>query len=451
MSWPLELAPYKVQLEALRRAQEARGFGYWMDLGTGKTAVILAEFTNLNRAALVDDLVVVCPNSLKQNWQDEADKFGAKFGSVSLWPEDFPTAKPHLLVMNYEALSAEKGTLALQRHLKASRVMLVLDESIHIKNPRARRTRHILALAPRAQYVRVLSGAPVTQGPHDLWAQVAAIGAAPMNFYAWREQFCKLGGYLGKQVMGVKDLDGLNRILDPCSFRASKEDWLDLPKKIYTTRTVTMTADQQYHYDRMLRDFVTTVQSKTVTAEMVVTQLTKLQQISSNFIIDAAGTAHRISATNPKMEVVKEILESVSGKTLIFTYYRHSTETLAQELQAPYIWGGMDKVGISEMKRQFEQEPNIRVLVAQVHTARYGHTLLGGEGPDRCATTIFYENSYSLDARTQSENRNHRIGQDRSVTYLDLIASRVDRAVIRALQRKNNVATAILDHLKDQS
>ena len=418
-----------------------------MDLGTGKTAVVLAEFFNLHRAGMVDDLLVVCPNSLKQNWQDEAEKFGAPFNAIDLWPDERGLPGPRLFAINYEALSGERGTLALQRRLKSSRAMLVLDESIHIKSPRARRTRHLLALAPRAAYVRVLSGAPITQGPHDLWAQVAIIGGTLMNFYAWRAQFCKMGGYLGKQVLGVQNLDGLESILEKCSFRASKEDWLDLPAKVYTTRTVTMTPEQEHHYERMLRDFIVTVKEKEIPAEMVITQMTKLQQISSNFIIDAEGQPHRLSATNPKLEVVKEIAESTAGKILIFTYYRHSTETLAQELGAPFIWGGMDRIQISEVKRQFEHDPETRILVAQIHTARYGHTLLGGSGEDRCATSIFYENSYSLDARTQSEDRNHRIGQDRSVTYVDMVASAVDRAVIKALQRKSSVASAILEHL----
>jgi SNF2 family DNA or RNA helicase len=82
-----------------------------------------------------------------------------------------------------------------------------------------------------------------------------------------------------------------------------------------------------------------------------------------------------------------------------------------------------------------------------VQSAKYGLTLLGGPGADRCATTIFYENDFSLDARIQAEARNHRIGQDQPVVYVDLLTSDIDRVVVRALTKKQDVATSIIDYL----
>jgi hypothetical protein len=187
-----------------------------------------------------------------------------------------------------------------------------------------------------------------------------------------------------------------------------------------------------------------------VRAEIVITQMLKLQQISSGFVIDGNNRAQRIPGADGKCRVVRELLDETEGKIMVVTLYRHSTEFLLSQL-AEYepcvIQGQMHPEELQRNKHLFNNDPRAQLIIVQVQAGRYGHTLLGTKEA-RCATCVFYENSYSLDARIQTEDRIHRFGQDRSVLYVDLVSSRIDREVIRALQQKRNIAAAVVDGLR---
>jgi SNF2 family DNA or RNA helicase len=458
MTWPLEIPPYQVQLEALKRSQGRKYFAYFMEMGLGKTATILAEYATLLQQGLVDNLLVICPNSLKTVWLDEMDKVGFP-ESVQRFASDnsgsymsFDYDKPTVVVMNYERCITNGSNPFMMKFLLQHRTMLVIDESTQIKNPQARRTRVLINASKIAAFVRLLSGQPIVQGPHDLWSQFRCLGeCSGMNYYVFRNTFCQMGGFLGKQIMGPKKekVGELNALLNRVSFRAKKDDWLDLPKQIYTTRHVTMTKEQQKHYNHMKKFLITMIANKEIDAQMVITQMIKLQQISSGFLIDAEHRVHAIPGGNPKLEILDEIMDEATGKVLIFTHFRESTRSIREHLNRfnpALIEGGMAPEVIRGQRDKFEHCADSRVMVCQVQSSKYGLTLLGGPGEDRCATTVFYENSFSLDSRIQAEARNHRIGQDKPVLYIDLPASDIERVVVKALHKKQDVATAIIDY-----
>lgn len=453
MTWPFKISPYAVQTKALQRADGRYDFAYFMEMGLGKTAVVLAEYVRLREAGLVDGLVIICPNSLKQTWADQATKFDAGISPV-IWPVDtvIKTAAPWMLVMNYEAVITMRGGKFLLTTLRAQRCMLVLDESVHIKNYKARRTKTLIAAAEYATYRRILSGKPLVQGAHDLWAQLRFInGAGSMNYFQFRAKFCVMGGYLGKQVVGVQDAARLHNLVDASAFRATKKAWLDLPKKIYQTRQIEMTTQQTKHYRELHDDLYTKIKNEEIAAPMMITAMLKMQQVTSGFIITGSGPID-IDGANPKLHVLMEALEEVDGKTIIFCYFRYSVEKILKALDQKSVGavGMMEGYDARAAVDAFNNNSTCRCLVAQVNTGKYGHTLLGDKGDDRCHTTVFYENSYSLDARAQAEDRNHRIGQDEPVVYIDLVASELDKAVIKALQRKEDVASAVIDDARKE-
>lgn len=450
--WSLEIPPYQVQLEALKRSQGRKHFAFFMEMGLGKTALILAEYAELLRTGQVDKLLVVCPNSLKGVWLDEMDKVG--FPSIirrCAWPIPYGV-RPEVGIINYEAAATTTAGRYFVMRFLADRTMLAIDESTQIKNPSAKRTKFLILAAKSAAYVRLLSGQPIVQGPHDLWSQLRCLGEfSGMNYYVYKNVFCKLGGFMGKQVIGAKDPAALNAILNRVSFRAKKDDWLDLPEQIYTTRNVTMTKEQQKHYDEMKKELITIIKETEVDANIVITQMLKLQQISSGFLIDADHVIHWIPGANPKMDEVHDILEQTSGKVLIATHFRASTAALATLLawyQPSVIQGDMSPLDLRMETDRFRDDPACRVNICQVQSSKYGFTFLGGPEENRCATTIFYENSFSLDSRIQFEARNHRIGQDKAVLYIDLPASPIEKVVVQALQRKQDIASAIIDYVQ---
>jgi SNF2 family DNA or RNA helicase len=444
MKWLLKGKPYKVQQAALDAADGREGFGYFLDCGLGKTATALAEFVYLLNTGEVDCMVVICPNSMKSTWKNEAREWDVGRLPISIWPET-PEHLNFLFVMNYEA-TITKGGEELQKIMKGKKVYLVLDESIHIKNPRAKRTKRLLFLSGMAARVRVLSGEPIVQSPLDIWAQLRFIRVAVRpNPYAFRNKFCKMGGWQGKQIVGTKNEELLNNIINRHSFKARKEDWTDLPERLYATRHYEMTKEQSDAYKEMLSDFMLELKEGIITAPMAITQMGKLQQISSGFILNQNDRHDIVSVDkNPKIKIIEEFIEENPTKILIFCHFKKSVEDLAKHFSGycAVLRGGMTPDEIDTELGVFNKT-NIPLGICQTASAKYGLTLLGMPNMP-CHNSIYYENTFSLDARIQSEARNHRHGQHYPVTYTDLVGSPIEAKVIKALQKKHDIAKAIM-------
>ena len=455
MTWHLKGNPHSVQMEALKRAEGRTGYAYNLEQGLGKTALVLNEFVGQQWSDIVTNLIVICPNSLKVNWRAEAENWGVNI-PVILWPER-PTKPGFIWVINYEAMLHEAYDECLS-WIRRFRTMVVLDESQRIKNPQAKTTKRILSLRNEIHIRRTLSGTPLTNSIMDLHPQLTFIGALNMNPYQFRNRFAVMGGYMMKQVMGTKNEEELHDILDRYTFRATKDNWLDLPEQIYPhPREISLHPEQRRHYDTMLRDLYVLLGDvgedqviPPVLAKLAVTQLGKLQQISSGFIIDEEGKTHDLvePAKNPKIKDIKDILDEIPGKAIIFCRHKHAVTLLLDQLEAygcARLVGGMSDCEVAEEKARFNCAGGAKVLVSQASVGGVGHTLLGGPGADRCSTTIYFENSFSLGDRLQSEARNHRSGQDKAVVYWDFVSSPVDAKVIKALQQKRDLVAALID------
>jgi SNF2 family DNA or RNA helicase len=455
-----------VQVEALKFAKGKRGVGYFMEMGLGKTLTALEEFRRTVEARIATRMIVVAPNSFKAGWADEVEKHGLNFDvhvfvsgakANEKWLSIVKYEKPPILVINYEAIRAPAVLLRLMAWMRIKPTTVVFDESIQIKTHDSQQTKAALALAHEATIVRCLTGLPQTQGPHDLYPQLQSIGLfRGMKFWAFRNTFCQMGGWQNKQVVGVKNAEDLAAAMAPSVFQAKKSDWLpDLPRKDYSIRTYEMSGEQRFQYQQMHDEFVLELSTGTVAVDIAVTKYEKLAQIQCGFIIDEGQVVRELvqPTQNPRLIVLWELLEQVTGKAIVI--YRHRAVFdllyLFGNLDEPaYIKGGMKPEEIAEQKERFNTDPDCRVLLGQAEATKYGHTLLGGEDDrDHCSTMIFFENSYSLDTRTQVEDRIHRRGQrGENVLYIDLAGTELDRRVVRALQKKEDLYAAVFSKLK---
>jgi hypothetical protein len=235
------------------------------------------------------------------------------------------------------------------------------------------------------------------------------------NYYAFKTAFCRMGGYMNKKVIGAQNEDILAEWVDHAIFRATKEKWTDLPPKLYTQRRYELSSYMRQAYLTMEREFVAWLASgDDVSVEAAITKYIKLAQISSGFIIKEDGKVEELVApfSNPKIATIKDIVDSeVVGKTIICYNHRYAFEILAKALEdynPAFIQGGMDEGSLRYQKDRFNNSPECRVMLAQIRASKYGHTLLGGPEPEnRCSTMIFFENTYSLDDRSQVEDRCH--------------------------------------------
>jgi SNF2 family DNA or RNA helicase len=453
----------KVQQTALEASQGRPGFAYYMEMGLGKTLLALTEFTQFVAEGKATRLVVVCPNSFKVGWVEEIEKQGVEVHPyIYNSGDDFSNnaflkieyKKPPVLIVNYEAIRKENTQLYIRKFTNGRRCMMVLDESVQIKTYNSQQTKAALVLAPFFHYKRILSGKPVTQGPHDLWAQMRFIGGISDRYFPFKTTFCRMGGFKAKKVVGTQNEELLASKIEKFIFRASKAQWTDLPPKMYTSRQYQLTPELANWYKSMEDDFVLWINSiENVTVDAFITKYIKLAQIQSGFIIREDQSIHELVAPedNPRFKLVKEIIEEVPGKVIVPYVHRYTSHLLLRSLEDYFpaiIKGGMSPEEIQFNKNRFNNDSECRAILVQIRAGKYGHTLLGGlDHKDKCNTMVFAENSYSLDDRSQVEDRMHRHGQTAdSCLYVDVWGTALDRAVTRALQDKEDIAQAVFSY-----
>jgi SNF2 family DNA or RNA helicase len=304
-----------------------------------------------------------------------------------------------------------------------------------------------------ATFIRLLSGRPMVQNVMDLWSQLTLAGAKiHTSPYAFRNHYAIMGGWQGKVVTGMRNFEELQVLMDEVSFKARKQDWLDIPEKTYTTRQYEMTREQGILYKKMKTDMIAELSGQNVSVMQKVHAINKLQQIGSGFMLNETGEILPIMPFEkvPKVKLLEEILEETPGKVIIFAHYRASVTALAERFGGARITGGMTEDEIRDNSEKFNNDSDCQVMVAQLAAAKYGHTWLGNDEM-RCHTTVYFENSYSLDARIQSEDRNHRIGQRNPVLYIDMVGTEIDKRIIKVLQNKNDVSLAVMNIINERA
>jgi SNF2 family DNA or RNA helicase len=456
----LKTKPYAHQSEALDHSATREFFALFMEMGTGKTKVAIDNATFLFDRGEIDAVLVVAPKGVYRNWESElAAHLPEVPHRITVWrampkrqeARDLEEClKPGngfaWCLMNVEAFSTAKGAKFAERFLSSHRCMMVVDESTTIKNPKASRTKAILALRHLPAYRRILTGAPVTRDPLDLFAPCMFLHPRALGFksyYAMRGrhallQSMRFGEKRFKKVTGYQRLDELSGKLDRFSFRCLKSECLDLPPKIYEQRAVEMTPEQAKAYAQMRDEARAELDGQEVSAPIILAKLTRLHQI----VTGALGSP----SPNRRLEALLETLEEVSGKAIIWATYREDLLSIAIALREQYgplsrvlYHGDTPAEERQERVRQFQEVNLTRFFVGQPATGGYGLTLTAA------STVIYYSNSFNLEQRIQSEDRAHRIGQHHPVTYVDLITpGTIDEKILEALSMKQNIANLVL-------
>jgi SNF2 family DNA or RNA helicase len=330
--------------------------------------------------------------------------------------------------------------------------MTAIDESTTIKNPKAKRTKNILEIAKLAPYRRIMTGSPVTRNPLDLYTQCEFLDPRHLDFssyYAFRNRYAEMktmhvSGRSIQVVGGFRHLDELADSLKPFSYRVLKQDCLDLPDKIYMKREVQLTPEQKKLYEQMRKEALATLNGKTVTTMTALTQLMRLHQITCGHFAADDGTVQEIK--NNRLAELLDVLEEIEGKAIIWAHYQHDVRNIYKLLEDKYGPGSVVHYYGKTLPDQrdyaiknFKENDRVRFFVGTPQTGGYGITLV------QANTVIYYSNGYDLEKRMQSEDRAHRIGQKKKVTYVDLIAEdTVDNKIVKSLRKKINIAAEVM-------
>lgn len=470
MKYEFKTTPYAHQKEALVRSWSKPEYAYFMEMGTGKSKVLIDNLAILYSKGAIDSALIIAPKGVYRNWSEReipehlpisinyrvgvwsaSPKKKDKDALVSLFDV---TEELKVLVMNVEAFSTKKGVAFAEKFLTFHSTLLAVDESTTIKNPKAARTKSLVKLSKLATFRRILTGFPITQSPLDLYSQAEVLSPSLLgfsSFYSFQNYFGQVvkrsfGARSFRQVVGYRNLEELNKRVDKFSYRVLKKDCLDLPNKVYQRREVEMTKMQKQYYEQIKENAILLLEDMdSVSVNNILTQILRLHQITCGFV--KTDTGEEIDIDNNRIDELIDVLAEMQGKVIIWANYRKNIQEIVSTIEglagprsvASY-YGDTPEDEREEVIKRF-QDPNsdLQYFVGNTQTGGYGITLTQSQN------VVYYSNSFDLEKRLQSEDRAHRIGQTNKVTYVDLVSKgTVDEKIVKALRSKLNLAQEVL-------
>jgi SWI/SNF-related matrix-associated actin-dependent regulator 1 of chromatin subfamily A len=397
-------------------------------MGLGKSAISL-WYASRNKTVPV---VVVCPSSVKWQWQAEVKK-------VLRWKahvcESMKSERlsGRVVVINYDILGGWLGAL---KKLKPS--LIILDECQYILNPKAKRTRNVAKLCKGVPHVLALSGTPLVNRPIELFPTLNILqpDIFPSRFSYGLKYCAGKRGHWGWEFKGATKTKELNKLLtDTCMVRRRKEDVLaELPAKIRQVVPVDLRNESTYRAAE--EDFIAWLREKDPQAA--------LRAIRAE-AVTRAGYLLRLAAQLKCKSVVdwiNEWLNDSEGKLIVFAVHRKMIEALQRRITTALVVidGSVSGKERNTAVQQFQTDTNTRVLIGNVQAAGVGLNLTAA------SSVVFTELPWQPGAVAQAEDRAHRIGQKQCVNIYYLVArDTVEEKRCRIISRKQEVLSAVLD------
>lgn len=463
--------PMEKQWDALNETYADKEHALFMEMGTGKTFVTINVGAARAQNGNINAMVIICPTSVKPVWEIEFEKHcpidtdihvlesGGKKRTEAFINADADKMK--VLVAGVESLSQGGAHGLVERFIMAHRCMIVLDESSRIKNPQAGRTKKAQSLATGCTYSVILTGTAITQGMEDLYSQYRFLNwkiIGQKSFYTFKYRYCQMGGFEGRQIIGYINNDELLDLVAPHTTLILKSEMMDLPPKVYEPLLVQPSPAQKKALKELGDPFQmsTIVNGKLLEVETVLERMTRYQQIVGGHFPwkdeEMEQQIERMPGKNPKMEEMMVQIDALQDgvKAIIWARFTPEAEWIVEELQnrghevCTYV-GSTPQHERKQMLIDFQSPDGPRFFVSNPAMGGIGITLTAA------TYTFYYSNTFSLEDRMQSEDRNHRRGQNEKVTYIDLIMNhQIDKAMVSALRNKKEIADYVTYELKER-
>lgn len=437
------------QHAAVAKVLPSRVGALFMEMGTGKslTAINLA----IIRQDKLDCVVWFCPVSLKETVRHEILKhtdcgpadihvFGDKTNERTI-----PACRWY--VVGIESMSASARVVVTVNKLITERSMVIVDESSYIKGHTARRTLRITHIAQRARYRLILTGTPISQGVVDLFSQMRFLSPKILgyqSFYSFARNHLEYHEKFKGMIVQSHNTEYLAAKIRPYVYQVTKDECLDLPNKLYERRYCGMSHRQRDAYERAKFELLEQCEEDDWSGIVIFRLFTALQQIVNGFwnrrdpvtkVMELEEFSHE------RLDVLMDIVTSIpaSEKVIIWAKYLYDIHGITTALEeqfgpgcvAPYHGRLNEKQRDASVQRF---RGSARFFLATPSCGGHGLTL------NEAHYVIFYNNGFKYSERIQAEDRNHRIGQDHKVVYIDIICNRsIDGRIMTALDCKGDV------------
>lgn len=416
--------------------------GLFLDVGLGKTAIVLTAITDLLGLGVVRKVLVVAPLRVARFvWTDEASKWDhtahLRFSRI------LGTAQERLHALHRDAdiwLVNRENVVWLAQHFRREWPfdMVVVDELSSFKSPSAKRFRALRAVRPYIKRIVGLTATPTPNGLLDLWSQVYLLdrGQRLGTMAGYRAHYFRQdwSGYGWKPMPGAEK-HIYRGIADLCvSMRA--KDWLAMPELVIRTVPVHLSPDALRAYETLERELLLPYGDDDISAQSAGVLAGKLLQVANGAVYDQNGIAHTVH--DEKLDALEDLVEAVNGNPLLVLYsYRHDAARILQRIP----WAR-----VLDDERSIRDWNSGKVPVLLAHPASAGHGLNLQEGGHHLA---WFGLPWSLELYEQAVGRLHRQGQRNQVVVHHLIATgTIDEEVMRVLDGKARRQDALLDAIR---
>ena len=440
-------------------------FLFLLDMGTGKTALVLELLRYHFRTGLLKrKVLVLCPtNVVVDTWSEQIEKHAPdlpfallKGAGADKWAA-FDELKSGLVICTYQGFLTmvsekeehkrkKRKVLVVQRRLVnliAKNIEgLVLDESTAIKNKQSLWFRAARAVSKQTEVRYGMAGRAFGRDPLDLWAQFFLIdrgeslgptlGLFRSAFYEQKAGHWTMFVYKFKQEME----DQLHRIMGHRSIRFSADECIDLPPITKIVRHIDLPEETEGYYRRIVAEVV----AARGNLRAIKNAFLRMRQISSGFLgfrdSDTGDKAEIEFTENPKLDELMELLDEMplDRKAVVVCEFTWSGRRICKALADAgighlWLWSGTSKNYAADKKR-FESDPKLRVWVVNHRAAGYGANLQAAN------YIFFYESPVSAIDRDQTERRVRRTGQQHRVFQYDLVVRNTADERILAFHRE---------------
>ncbi|MDR0543826.1 MAG: DEAD/DEAH box helicase [Odoribacteraceae bacterium] len=425
----------KHQVDALRFCCSMKVSALYADTSTGKSKIAIDLAVSRFEAGRIKKVLVFLPVATKANFQEQ----------IKTW---CTCRDIYWKLVGHESISASDTIFLSALNYTDSKTMIIIDESHAIKTPTTNRARRVALICEKTNYKLVMTGTPVTEHVHDLYMQYQVLSPQIIGAKDWQEfeeSYMIMGGRLGNEIIGYKNLEYLTSLVEPYTYQISKEECLDLPAKHFTTHYCDLNEGQARLYEREKRWLLKVIQGNFLRVTDIFQSFVRMQQICSGSYRSAEGYTEDVS-TN-KLELLS-VLPS-NEQAVIFCKFIFELEMLVK-------FYGREKCALFSGQNPRKRDSELKEFIKGkrqyfIATMQSGGTGLNGL-QEVCRHMAFFSNSFSYFHRKQSIGRIDRVGQQSEMYVHDLCTTaKIDEKIMQNLIRKGNLVDEIRALMADKT
>jgi len=446
---PLGLSPFEHQKSTVEFLVSYPKAFCFNEQGTGKTASVIWATDYLMKIGVLRRVLVVCPLSImKSAWQQDLFRFAlhrtvaVAHGSRERRKEII-NGDAEYVIINFDGVGIVKNEI-----VNGGFDLIVIDEASAYKNAQTARWKDMRDLTRAVKGLWMLTGTPAAQSPADAYGLAKLVNpkGVPRFFGEFRDMvMTKVSMYRYLPKPTAKHV--VHKALQP-AIRFEKKDCIDLPPLTYMEREAPLTPQQQGFYKLLKKEMLIEAAGEEVSAVNAASQINKLLQISCGSVYTDTGEVVDFDVSN-RLSVVQEIVDECSNKVLIFVPFTHTIKLLNDFLTkhgvaCEVINGEVSVNRRSDIVKQFQEQPDPKVLIIQPQAASHGLTLTAAD------TVVWYAPCTSVETYLQANARIDRPGQKNPMTIIHIYGSAVETRLYSMLRSNISNHRQVVDLYREE-